>query len=67
MNPDGTGVARLTTTKAGDIEPVWSRDSLKIAFTSFRDGNQEIYASNANGTGQARLTTNAAADHQPDW
>jgi Tol biopolymer transport system component len=46
---------------------VYSRDGLKIAFTSLRDGNREIYVMNANGSGQTRLTTNAAFDDQPDW
>jgi Tol biopolymer transport system component len=39
----------------------------KIAFVSFRDGNQEIYAMNPNGTGQTNLTNNQADDRQPVW
>lgn len=40
----------------------------KIAFTSFRDGNQsEIYVMNADGSGQARLTSNSADDLEPAW
>ena len=34
----------------------------KIVFTSFRDGNAEIYTMNADGTNQKRLTTNTVAD-----
>lgn len=37
----------------------------KIAFTSERDGNQEIYVMNNDGTGQARLTNNPAIDYLP--
>ena len=37
-------------------KPVWSRDGTKIAFTSERDGNAEIYIMNADGTQQTRLT-----------
>jgi len=39
----------------------------KIAFTSIRDGNEEIYVMNADGTDQTRLTNNPAGDWNPDW
>jgi uncharacterized delta-60 repeat protein/uncharacterized repeat protein (TIGR01451 family) len=39
----------------------------KIAFTSDRDGNFEIYLMNPDGTGQTRLTKNTAGDGQPSW
>jgi TolB protein len=42
--------------------------SRKLAFTSTRDGNAEVYAMNANGTGVVNLTTNAAeSDYRPSW
>ena len=37
----------------------------RIAFTSFRDGNAEIYGMNADGTNQTRLTNDAAEDIDP--
>ena len=37
----------------------------KIAFTSTRDGNREIYVMNADGTGQTRLTSSTAIDEAP--
>ena len=37
----------------------------KIAFTSDRDGNPEIYVMNADGSGQTRLTNNGADDRRP--
>ena len=37
----------------------------KIAFTSKRDGNQEIYVMNADGSDQTRLTNNPAQDREP--
>jgi TolB protein len=39
----------------------------KIAFTSTRDGNPEIYVMNADGSEQTRLTDNPATDFQPSW
>ncbi len=61
MNADGLGQTRLTTNPAGDGEPAWSPDGTKIAFTSDRDGNSQIYVMNAaDGSGQTNLTNNAA-------
>jgi len=39
----------------------------KIAFTSDRDGNLEIYVMNADGTNQVRTTNNAVLDDLPTW
>jgi len=39
----------------------------KIAFTSTRDGNSEIYLMNPNGTAQTRLTVDKAEDIDPAW
>ncbi|MBM2827419.1 MAG: exported protein of unknown function, partial [Dehalococcoidia bacterium] len=39
----------------------------KIAFSSNRDGNGEIYVMNADGSGQTRLTNNSATEDLPAW
>lgn len=39
----------------------------RIAFTSSRDGNYEIYMVTSDGSGLKRLTNNAAADGLPTW
>ena len=39
----------------------------KIAFTTTRGGNFEVYVMNADGTGQANLSNNAAFDFAPAW
>jgi Tol biopolymer transport system component len=55
-------------TSAGpDFDPAWSPDGKRIAFTSTRDGNNEIYLMNADGSTQTRLTNNAAIDIDPKW
>ncbi len=39
----------------------------RIAFSSDRDGNYEIYVMNADGSGQTRLTDNEALEWFPTW
>jgi Tol biopolymer transport system component len=39
----------------------------RIAFTSHRDGNGEIYVMNADGSGQTNLTGNPGSDRAPAW
>ncbi len=39
----------------------------KIAFTSNRDGNNEIYIMDPDGTAQINLTKHKASDAQPAW
>jgi Tol biopolymer transport system component/(2Fe-2S) ferredoxin len=55
----------LTATVFAQTPPL--RANGKIAFTSDRDGNQEIYVMNNDGTGQVRLTNNPGADDYPAW
>ena len=40
----------VTTSSGADVIPEWSPDGSKIAFTSSRDGNTEIYVMNPNGS-----------------
>ncbi len=67
INPDGSGLTRLTTNSAADTSPAWSRDGSKIAFTSRRDGNEEIYVMNPDGSDQRNLTNNPADDFAASW
>lgn len=39
----------------------------RIAFSSLRDGNWEIYTMNADGTDQRRITSNSTDDYWPAW
>ena len=39
----------------------------RIAFTSYRDGNNEIYVMNADGSGVTRLTESEGDDRDPSW
>jgi Tol biopolymer transport system component len=50
-----------------DFFPEWSPDGTRIAFTSQRDGNEEIYVMNADGTDLVRLTNDPGIDTRPSW
>lgn len=45
--------------------PQWSQDGKRIAFTSDRDGDPEIYVMNADGTSPRRLTHTPGRDAHP--
>jgi len=47
--------------------PAWSLDGKRIAFTSTRDGNQELYVADADGKNVIRLTSDPAIDAHPCW
>ncbi len=65
MNPDGSGLFRVTDNPAEDTQPSWSPDGTRLAFVSNRDGNKEIYVVGATGGAATRLTNNAAEDFDP--
>jgi Tol biopolymer transport system component len=67
MQADGSGVTRLTHTKADEGYPSWSPDGRTISFDSDRDGNFEIYAMNADGSNVRPLTKHPARDVSASW
>jgi Tol biopolymer transport system component len=66
VDADGSTERRLTSDRASQ-SPAWSPDGKKIAFSSARDGNAEIYLMNSNGTDVIRLTEDPAEDTEPAW
>ena len=66
MNANGTGVVRLTTNSASDVEPAWGKNG-KLIFSSQRTGNFELYSMNDDGSSLTRLTNNFASDLSPHW
>jgi Tol biopolymer transport system component len=60
MNPDGTGVVKLTNSKSFNGSPGWSPNGKKITFASDRrnhQGRMEIHVMDSDGTNVRRLTT----------
>jgi TolB protein len=67
IEPDGSGISRLTNDPAEDFDPAWSADGTKIAFASRRDGSSEIYTMNADGSGVERVTHHESDARGPAW
>ena len=57
----------LSLNPAGDTQPTWSPDGKWIAFTSHRDGNNDIYLVSPDGSNLRNLTNNPAEDKAPMW
>lgn len=68
MNADGTGPTNVTNNAAADDQPAFSPDGKKIAFSSNRDGNSEIWAMNVDGSNLLQLTTTSGVFNlNPAW
>jgi TolB protein len=57
----------VSNSEADDRGPVWSPDGEWLAFTSDRDGDEEIYAVRADGSGLTRLTHSPGQDEVAAW
>ncbi len=64
-DPDGTNLVRLTDTPGYDAEASYSPDGSKIVFTSFRDGDGEIYIMDSTGKNPRRITNAKGYDGGP--
>jgi TolB protein len=56
-----------TKGEGNNYTPVFSPDGRRIAFSSVRNGNNEIYVINEDGSNLRRLTNHPAADITPTW
>ena len=64
---DGATAVQLTHSPGDDWDPAWSPESSRIAFSSNRDGDHEIYVMNADGSGSTQLTNSPGDDWTPAW
>jgi Tol biopolymer transport system component len=70
VNPDGSGVVKLTSTPARtyDFNPDWSPDGTKIAFERDAGASQEIFTMTADGADLQQITFDAfPGDMDPAW
>jgi Tol biopolymer transport system component len=68
IKPDGSGLRRVTSSRAYDDYPSWSPDGTRIAFRRSRtalSGNLGIYTVTTTGTGLRRLTFGNGSE--PNW
>lgn len=65
---DGSGLKRLTSTRAVEVEPkVNPKTGAEIVFVSGRSGPPQIYRMNIEGTDIVRLTTGEGEAVNPAW
>ena len=50
-----------------NLSPAWSADGVKLAFSSSRSGESEIYVADAGGGNSKRMTTDKGPDVSPVW
>ena len=65
--PDGSDLKQITKTPGYDAEAVISPNGRKIAFTSMRDGDLDIYTMDLDGKNVKRLTNEIGYDGGPFW
>jgi len=54
--PDGSQLVKITSDPADDVDPAWSADGTRIAFSSSSSGHFQIYQMAADGSGVTALT-----------
>ena len=72
INPDGSGLFKISTRLIFDSDPAWSPDGKKIAFlgstyVGLLRGNYDIYVVNADGSRPKRITESQTSDFNPSW
>ncbi|HYG55723.1 MAG TPA: Tol-Pal system beta propeller repeat protein TolB [Burkholderiales bacterium] len=65
INPDGSGLRRLTSSSAIDTEPRFSPDGKMIYFTSDRGGSPQIYRMPSGGGEPQRVTFEGSYNVSP--
>ena len=64
INPDGTGITRLTEYPGAETCPAWAPDGVRLAFVSDHEGARAIYVMYADGS-DVRRVSKATLDDGP--
>lgn len=67
MRADGTDLRQLTRNDANDVQPAWSPDGSRLAFSSGRGDDAQIYVMMADGSGLRRVTDRPGVNGAPAW
>ncbi len=63
----GRNLTALTASRFDDREPVFSPDAARVAFSSDRSGNYDIWVLELETRELTQLTTDGASDYMPAW
>ncbi len=67
INPDGSGLRKLTEGQGNNEDPCWYSNGRYFVFSSNRDGSYHIYLMMANGMNQKRITMMKGEQASPSW
>lgn len=67
MSVAGSGLVRLTNTRAEESSPVWSSDGQQIAYVSAAGGSPQVWVVSRHGGEAQRLTVSPSYNTEPDW
>lgn len=68
MNPDGSGLTRMTNNNVGDFQASWSPDGAQIAFVRQTAAlGAKAFVMQADGTGATRLTSDEFEEFWPSF
>ena len=64
---DSARTTRFTSDPSTEFFPMWSPDGTRLAFSSNRDGDWDIYVMNADGSRVRQLVDSPGLDDKPQW
>lgn len=67
IQPDGTGLTRLTEHESVDTDATWSPDGTMVAFRSRRDGSSDIFVMAGDGSGVVNLLGDPAGSFDDEF
>ena len=66
-NPTATAIQKITTHGATDLDPALSPDGKRLAFSSNRSGNYDIFIVNVGAAAKQQVTDSSDNEYAPNW